>query len=222
MNCFSHALPFLDDPVLAVGTCIPDWLAACDRKCRAREKKAELFVDHEDPFVASIARGVVRHHRDDYWFHTGTMFQKLNIQFAVEIREQFENEQGMRTGFVGHILIEMYLDAWLHQTYPGKLAAFYETLGQVDSVKVQNAINLFATRPTHRLAPSMLHFVEERYIFDYADDAGALYRVNRVLDKIGLAPIDNRVVPWMASARKRVYENISGLLEKYAMELKTD
>ena len=61
MNCFSHALPFLDDPVLAVGTCIPDWLAACDRKCRASEKKAELFVDHEDPFVASIARGVVWH-----------------------------------------------------------------------------------------------------------------------------------------------------------------
>lgn len=204
---------------MAVGCCVPDWLAGSDRKCRAREKKAMPFVDHDDPLVAAIAKGVVQHHRDDHWFHTGLPFQQMNIDFAVEIREQFENERGMRTGFVGHILVEMYLDAWLDKTYPGKLEEFYGIIATVDSVKVQNTINLFATKPTNRLAPAMMHFIDERYIFDYQDNARTLYRVNRVLGKIGLDPIDDRIIPWMESARQRVYASIDRLLEKYAMKL---
>ncbi len=219
MNCFTHALPFLDNPSYAVGTCIPDWLAGSDRKCRAREKKAVLFVDHDDPVVANIAKGVVQHHRDDYWFHTGIQFQQTNIDFAVQIREHFDNEKGMRTGFVGHILIEMYLDAWLDKKYPGKLSEFYQTIATVDSAKVQSTINLFATRPTNRLAPAMLHFIDERYIFDYQDNARTLYRVNRVLGKIGLEPIDDRILPWMDTARQRVYAEVDELLTKYPITL---
>ena len=65
----------------------------------------------------------------------------------------------------------------------------------------------------------MMHFIDERYIFDYVDNEQTLYRVNRVLSRIGLDPIDNRIVPWMESARQRVYAKIDGLLEKYALKL---
>lgn len=219
MNCFSHALPSLDSAYVAAGSCVPDWLGAADRKCRAREKKARPFLDHDDPIVAAVAQGIVHHHQDDHWFHSNKTFQQMNIKFAVEIREILDGERGMRTGFVGHVLIELFLDAWLHAKFPGKLEYYYEQLESIDPAKIQAAVNLFATKKTDRLASAIQFVIKEKYLFDYAENDKTLYRINRVLKRIGLEEIDDRVLPWMETARERVYDRATELLDQYRIEL---
>jgi hypothetical protein len=219
MNSFTHAFPFLDQPYMAVGCGVPDLLGAADRKCRARKKKALPFVDHEDPIVAAVARGVVQHHTDDHWFHTGPEFNRLNLTMAVEIRKLYDDDQSMRSGFATHVLIEMFIDAWLQQNYPGKAEYFYDQLATVDGQKVQAAINLFATRPTEKFAPMLAKFLELRYIFDYLDDKGTIFRLNHVLRRVGLRELDEKIFDWLPSCRERVYDHIPSLLHEYAFEL---
>ena len=123
MNCFTHALPFLDrdDPYFVVGTCIPDWLSAIDRKCRARERSATAFINSESTEMASLAQGIVQHHQDDHWFHQTSALEELYMNFTVEIRDLLKVDDGFRPGLLGHILIEVLLDAYLHTKFPGKL-----------------------------------------------------------------------------------------------------
>lgn len=219
MNCFTHALPHLDNPWIAAGCCIPDWLGAVDRKCRVRERKATPFIEHEDPVVAAVSQGIVHHHQDDHRFHTNKTFQQMNIEFAVELRELLDGERGMRTGFLGHVLIELFLDAYLHEQFPGKMEFYYEQLATIDAGKVQEVVNLFASKQTDKLASEIERVIEERYLFDYSDDAKTIYRINRVFARIGLEEIDDRIMPWMKDARARVYEQVPNLLNDYAIEL---
>jgi len=212
MNCFTHALPYIDNAWMAAGCCIPDWLSAADRKCRAREKKATPYLSHEDPVVAAVCQGIVHHHQDDYWFHTNKTFQQMNIKFAVELREILDGERGMRTGF--------FLDAWLHEKFPGKMEFYYQQLESIDPVKIQQIVNLFATKQTDKLADAIHRVLKDRYLFDYTDNSKTLYRINRVLTKIGLEPIDDRILDWMQDARIRVYDRVPDLLDQYAIEIK--
>jgi hypothetical protein len=219
MNCFTHSLPHLDDAYFAVGCCIPDWLSAVDRKCRTREKHAVKFIDDPDPIIAMTARGVVQHHQDDDWFHRTPIFNELILEFAVELRELFGNERSMRPSFVGHVMVELFLDAYLNAQHPGKLERFYQQVAAVDGEKVQQTINLFATRPTDKLVAGIERFVRVRFLFDYATDDGVVFWINKVLTRVKLEPLGDRILEWMPQARQRVYENVSGLLPQYAIEV---
>jgi hypothetical protein len=219
MNCFTHALPFLDDAHFVVGTCLPDWMSACDRKCRLREKAAEGFSDDHDPIVATIAQGVVQHHQDDDWFHRGAAFNELILNFAVELRELFSNERSMRPSLIGHIIVEMFLDAYLHAQNPGELERFYKQVESVDPDQVQAAINQFATRPTEKLADGIRRFAKERFIFDYETDKGVVYRINNVMRRVGLDAVPAALVDWAPQARERVYAKANDLLLEYPVEV---
>ena len=219
MNSFAHALPFLDRPLVAIGASLPDWMAAADRRCRLREKRATPFTDHEDSVVAELAQGVVQHHRDDYWFHTSPAFRDYEMKMAIEIREIYGTEHGMRSGFVAHVMVEMFLDSFLQKKFSGQLERYYEIVADADSATIQQSINQFATQPTDKLVPAMESFVRERYIFDYLTDAGAVKRMNGVLKRIGLEPLDEKVLPWAATARERVYGRVEELLCGYALDV---
>jgi len=219
MNSFAHALPFLDRPLVAIGASLPDWMAAADRRCRLREKRAKSFIDHEDSVVAGLAQGVVQHHRDDYWFHTSPAFRDYEMKMAIEIREIYGTEHGMRSGFVAHVMVEMFLDSFLQKKFSGQLERYYEIVADADAAKIQQSVNQFATQPTDKLVPAMASFVKERYIFDYLTDGGAVKRMNGVLKRIGLEPLDEKILPWAATARERVYGRVEELLCGYALDV---
>lgn len=219
MNCFTHALPFLDDPYYAVGSCIPDWLSAVDRKVRTREKLALPYVEDTDPIVASLAKGVIQHHRDDDWFHQTHAFADLSMRFSLEIRDCLDGEAGFRAGLMGHIVIELMLDAYLDAKFPGKLEELYKGVATVDPKVVQSTVNLFAKRDTENLVRYIEGFLRERYIFDYADDQRLLYRVNRVFARVKLEPFEDQLNEWLPTARVRVYEQASDLLANYPIAI---
>ena len=215
MNCFAHSIPFFDQPYFAVGTCIPDWLTACDRKCRARKKKAAAWVDDADPILAAVAAGVVQHHEDDYWFHGSAIFTRINMELAIEYREQFGNTQSMRASLIGHIVIEMLLDAFLESKFPGSMEKMYGWIAELDADKVQDSINRFASKPTTELVGEIERFQSERYLFDYLKDAGVRYRMNKVLGRLKLELMPAESVAWLGEKREQVYRHAEKLLAEH-------
>lgn len=212
MNSFAHALPFLDDPCFAVGCCIPDWLSACDRKCRARERHASAFAESEDPLIAKVSSGVVQHHQDDHWFHQTAAFNQMVVEFSVSLRDAFDDNHSLRPRFFGHVVIELFLDAFLDEKFPGELERFYDQIDLVDAASVEAAVNLFANRPTDKLAAGIERFRQDRYLFDYRTNHGVAYRIGGVFKRLKLEPFDERILDWMPAARRQVVEKAPELL----------
>src|SRR5438045_4126379 len=137
MNYFAHGRRFIHDPYFLAGTAVPDWLSVIDRKVRARSKNAAKFADAADPRVAAVARGVMKHHPDDGWFHQTRAFAELSLHFTVAVRDLLPPDDGLRPSFVGHILVELLLDSRLAEDAPGQLDAYYRAMESVDPPVVE-------------------------------------------------------------------------------------
>lgn len=214
LNYLAHAYRHLDSPYYAAGTALPDWMSVIDRKNRARRQFAEPVADHEDPEIAAFAQGVMRHHDDDRWFHSNRYFVQLSTEFAVEIRKQIGSGLGHQAGFVGHITVELLLDAVLMDRHPGLVDAYYETLGDLNHGKIEEAANKICRKPVSKLVILIPRFIEERFLADYPDDDLLLMRLNGVMRRVGLPPLPDILKAWLATARIRV----RGLADKLLVE----
>src|SRR6185436_16821304 len=121
MNYFAHGRNYTHDPYFLAGTAIPDWLSIVDRQVRATARRAKELVDDPEPRVAALARGVMQHHADDDWFHQTPAFHELNVTFTGRMRAILPEDDGFRPAFLGHILVELLLDAVLIQQQPQRL-----------------------------------------------------------------------------------------------------
>lgn len=204
MNYFAHGRVYVHDPYFLAGTAVPDWLSIIDRQVRAKPKGARLLVEDDDPRVAAVARGIVQHHADDDWFHQTTAFHQLNVTFTGQIREVMSGDDGFRPAFLGHILVELLLDAVLIQQQPAQLDEYYQALAQVDAELVQQVVNQIAAKPTDRLAPLLPRFINERFLYDYADDGKLLHRLNQVMRRVNLPPLPESLLGFFPAARERV------------------
>ena len=158
MNYFAHARPFLDNPYFVAGTAVPDWLSVLDRKMRVRSTAAQTLASHTDGRVAALAAGIVQHHHDDGWFHQTRAFAELNLQLTAAVREVLPQDDGFRPSFLGHILVEILLDAALIAAAPDQLDAYYEALNSVDPQLVGEVVNQMATRPSDLWPVFIPHF----------------------------------------------------------------
>jgi hypothetical protein len=212
MNYFAHGRQFVDDPYFLAGTAVPDWLSVVDRKVRARRKNAARFVDDADSRVAALARGIVQHHHDDDWFHQTRAFAELSLEFTVAIRDLLGTEAGFRPSFLGHILVEILLDAALIERQPERLDAYYAALQSLDARLVGEAVNRLATGSTPLLAELIPRFTAERFLYDYADDARLLWRLNHVMRRVKLAELPPSLIEFFPRARRRVLQRQAELL----------
>ena len=212
MNSFSHAFRFVGQASFAAGTCVPDWLSACDRKCRARRKLAEEFLPNASDEQRPIVKGIIQHHRDDEWFHKTTVFNELSLLFAQQIRARL-GEPGFRPALLGHIIIEIFLDSYLHENNSGRLETFYKEIASVSPELIQETVNSIAKRKTEKLVPFIHRFLEERYLFDYEKDLTMKIRINQVFQRLKLAPIKDELDLWFPDARQVVYGRVSELFE---------
>jgi len=212
MNYLAHGWRFTGEPYFLAGTAAPDWMSVIDRKIRLRSKTAAQFVDDPDPQLAAVARGVVQHHRDDGWFHQTQAFNALSLAFAVEVRDRLPGDEGFRPSFLGHILVELLLDACLAEEEPRRLDDFYAALAQLDPATTERAINTLATQATNRVALLVPRFIAERFLYDYADDDKLLTRLNHVMRRVGLPQLPAELVELFPSMRNRVRQRKSDLL----------
>lgn len=220
MNYLAHAKPLLDagaaDPYEIAGVATPDWLGVAARRVKCRSKHAAPFRDADDSALASVARGVMRHHADDLWFHESRAFTELSLDFAKQLRGALGEATAMRPWFVGHILVEMLLDAELDRRQLGLLDRYYEAVSSVDGDCVRIAIE----RMTGQLAPRLPEFIEKfvaiRFLEDYREESGLLMRLNQVMGRVGLSELPASVLPVLARFRGQVASRASELLSPTA------
>jgi hypothetical protein len=220
MNFFAHALPWLEDPWFVAGTCLPDWLSVINRRVRLRKKKIELRIDDDDPVIARVAQGIVQHHADDDWFHETAEFTQLNLEFSVQLREQVQLSDSLRTRFVGHILIEMLLDDWLRDAYPGRLESYYRLLEELPPAELERiVVDLAGDLVARQAALPVQHFLsrfrQERFLFDYENDERLLFRLNQVMRRVKLPELPNAMLSWLPQARRDVGSKVPKLLVDY-------
>ena len=137
MNYFAHACPFLGDPYFMAGTCVPDWLTVVDRRVRVKRLRAEPLAGDADRQTALVAGGIVQHLRDDARFHETRAFAELALQLTVAARDRLGAEAGFRPSFLGHILVEVLLDASLIADDPQRLETYYREIQSVDGRRVR-------------------------------------------------------------------------------------
>ncbi len=214
MNYFAHAVWFLDDnPYYVAGTGVPDWLTVVDRKVRVRSKHAAAAEEDPDPIVAAVAGGMLQHFRDDARFHQTRAFAELSLELTVLVRDVLAGEQDFRPGFLGHLLVEVLLDASLVAENPYLLEDYYRALASVDSARVEEAVNRMAPRPTQRLAWMIDRFREERILWDYFDEPRLMLRLNQVMRRIGFGQLPDDFRAVLPEARRRVQDRRESLLD---------
>lgn len=204
MNFLSHALPYLSTPVVAVATGTPDWLSVIDRKIRARRRLVMPHLDSPHRMLRDVARGILAHLDDDQWFHTSEAFVELNLRFAMQLREQLPGDEGFRPMFVGHVLIEVLLDAlWIDEDR-GHAEAYYQAVSDLDVAEFQDAVNVITGKPTDRLVEVIPRYVDSAFLYDYSDPERLLFRMNQVMSRVGLTRLPDRLVSWLVLARRDV------------------
>lgn len=212
MNYFAHGRLYLDNPYFLAGTAVPDWLSVVNRGARARSKLAKPFVDHEASELAAVARGVVQHHHDDHWFHQTRAFAELSWRFTKEVRDRLPKDDGFRPSFLGHILVELLLDATLIENDPAQLDAYYAVMEALDPNVVADAVNCMVTQQTGMLSFFIPRFSAERFLYDYMDDEKLLFRLNNVMRRVRLPFLPASLAELFPEARRLVRERAPELL----------
>jgi hypothetical protein len=214
MNYFAHALPFLDEaPYFVAGTAVPDWLSVVDRQSRVRRKVVAAWVADSDPTTAAIAKGMLQHLADDARFHEGRAFAESSWMLTALARDALDKERGLRPSFLGHLLVEVMLDASLIAESPDGLTKYYDLLESVDGQVIQETVNRMTARPAERLAWMVVGFCRERILWDYADDGRLMVRLNQVMRRVGLDLLPERFREILPQARRIVTSRRQDLLE---------
>jgi hypothetical protein len=197
----------------AAATGIPDWLTVVDRKVRVRRKHVEPFLADARPEVAAIAGGILQHLRDDARFHGTRAFGELSLELTLLARDHLGADSGFRPNFLGHLLVEVLLDAALIADHPGRLDAYYAVFDKVDPAVIEAAVNEMAPRRTERLAWMIDRFRETRILSDYAENAKLFVRLNQVMRRAGLAELPDRLRRILPEARRKVALRKTELLD---------
>jgi hypothetical protein len=212
MNYFAHGRAYIDDPFFLVGTALPDWMNVIDRRNRVRSRVAIGLIDDVDTCTASVAAGVVQHHADDAWFHSTRAFAELSLEFALLVRAQLPDDEGFRPHFLGHILVEVLLDSILVSAEPERLEAYYAVFDELDVDAIHRAVERIAPRPVPNLPRFVQMFSQERFLWDYQDDAKLLFRLNQVMRRVSLPTLPASFAEVFAPMRSSVAARSEELL----------
>ena len=212
MNYFSHAIRFLDRPVFAVATGLPDMLSVADRSVRLRARRMEPFRETASPFDAEVAAGALQHLEDDAWFHKTRAFVETNVELTRLFRETIGSDDGMRCSFLGHIVTELQLDGVLAERYPDLLDRYYDIVGDTDADAIQTCVNQMAARQTDRLATLIPKFHQEQFLRDYEDPSRLRFRLNQVMLRVRLELLPEALEEALAESWRIVTSRAEALL----------
>jgi hypothetical protein len=218
MNYLAHSLACIDDPYQVAGAAVPDWLGLTNPRLRCRSRQAEPFLDSHDPATIAIARGVMRHHADDGWFHETTAFCELSLEAARRVRHATGDVDGMRPSFLGHILVELLIDASLIAEDRAGVDAYYRALGSVDASRVAQTISQMTGADASPLASIIERFTAMRFLYDYVEDELLAYRLNQVMRRVRLPELPQRFVEILPAARTLVTAHRDELLAAPVVE----
>ncbi|MEE8105203.1 MAG: hypothetical protein V3T86_06685 [Planctomycetota bacterium] len=200
MNYFAHGVGSFGDPYRLAGTAVPDWIRASDRRSRLRPER----LDGEAGLVASLAAGIRRHFEDDRWFHQTAAFHEVSRDLTRRVVALEPDNRHMRAFFLGHVLLELLLDACLIEREPESLPRYYEALAQADAGEIGRAVAGWSEPAAERLGRFMELFLQERFLFDYLDNQKLVHRFSQVARRAGLERVPDGLVGLLPEARELV------------------
>ena len=175
-----------------------------DRGIRVRRRKALAWIESDDVCLASVARGVVQHHVDDAWFHGTRVFAELSLAFSREVRQLAPDDSGLRSWFLGHVLVELLLDAELAMTRPALVEEYYRAVESIDVQLVADAVSRIAGKDASGLREWIPRFCHERFLSDYGEDAKLCMRLNQLMRRVGLPPLPTAFPTLLPRMREQV------------------
>lgn len=212
MNYLCHARAHLGGDAWAVaGTSLPDWLAASDRRSRVKKERAEEMAREDGPRGA-VARGVLDHLHDDRWFHSTAAFDEVTSELTARIREAFPGRRRLRASFLGHVMMEMLLDAWLDEHRPGAMETFYGHVDELDAELVFDVAIELCPRPPARLPHLLPMFSRARFLLGYREDRALVRRLDGLCGRVGLERLPDDFVRVVHGARQLVRARAHDLL----------
>jgi len=212
MNYFAHGYLHLDEPHFLAGTAVPDWLSVVNRKVRVRPNRVRPHTAAEVATTANLAAGILRHHADDAWFHETRAFAELSLQTTRAIRLAYPADDTLRPSFLGHILVELLLDACLSESEPDQLHAYYTAIEQVDSPEVERQVSTMAGQEATGLSRFIAIFLRERFLWDYREDGKLWFRLNQVMRRVRLPLLPESFGDVLATIRGQVADRWRELL----------
>jgi hypothetical protein len=216
MNYLAHGWRFVDEPYLLAGTAVPDMLSVVDRSIRARSKMARPYVEHSSKPLALVARGVIQHHHDDAWFHQTRVFAELSIALTAVVRDALDQDAGFRPSFLGHILVELLIDASLTDENPQRLEDYYKAWDAVDATEFAQAVSTITQKDASAIAWFVERFRSVRFLQDYGEDAKLLVRLNQVMHRVGLPALPSTFQNILPEVRSLVDPRVAELLSEPA------
>ena len=127
-------------------------------------------------------------------------------------RDMLAPDPGFRPSFLGHILVELLLDAALIEQSPGQLDAYYAAIDSVAPNEISTTVNQMITCQTGMLVFFIPRFSAARFLYDYGEDDKLLFRLNKVMRRVRLAPLPKEILSFFPEARKLVKERQDELL----------
>ena len=223
VNYLAHAYRFLDNPYTVAGVALPDWLSVVGRQYRARRNAAKTAManlhqsdsradDMDRTLMRAFLQGVIQHHNDDDVFHQNETFILTSAKFSVALRAIHGPESSIRSGFLGHIIVELLLDDTLSQSNPSLLQEYYRIVDSLDRTLVCKAASLAVGRDVIGLEKWIDRFVQERFLEDYSDDRRLLGRLNQIMKRVGLEQLGEETLAWLELCREEVSRNANALL----------
>ena len=204
---------------MVAGTAVPDWLSVVDRRVRVRSRRILEHLYLLDADLRTIAEGMLQHLHDDDLFHRSVRFVMLESELSSRFRRIMPDRFDHRPPFLGHIVIELLLDDFIAQQIPEVLNNYYAALSQVSPLQIQEAVNTVATRTTNHLAGFVQQFRTAQFLFDYADDTRLLGRLNQVMKRVTLPPLEADCLPVLRDARQLLAQHGEELLDAVASEV---
>jgi hypothetical protein len=134
------------------------------------------------------------------------------MQFSKRIQQHCVDASDMRTSFLGHILVELLLDAELIARDPRRLERYYAAVHRTDATQVAAWIEQMSCNSVGDLAAFIPRFVSVRFLADYANDDSLCYRVNQVLNRVGLTELPKTFCELLPDLRKQVAQNAQTLM----------
>jgi hypothetical protein len=218
MNYLAHAVRRLADPYEVAGAAVPDWLGLTRPRLRCRSRHACPYVADADARVAAVARGIVRHHADDDWFHQTAAFGELSLELARRIRRATGDADGMRPSFLGHVLVELLLDAALIAEDRSCVDSYYAALSKVDARGVAAAVGKMIDRDASAVASIIERFIAMEFLYDYLDDQLLTYRLNQIMRRVRLPELPREFLEVLPGARALVHGHRDDLLTPRSIE----
>ena len=131
-------------------------------------------------------------------------FAELTLELTGMIRRELDSDSGFRPSFLGHLLVEVLLDAHLIAEDPDRLEEYYGVMDRVDTNLVQQAVNRMARGHTERLAELIRGFTGHRVLSDYARDDKLFVRLNQVMRRVKCETLPESFCRILPEARRKV------------------